>query len=294
MNVSFVTGKPVKIVDFLPEVKTLPNGTRYGIYSASTPKRERFVRYQAWKEFEGMNETETGFVRHWIGKMEKPRARRNQAEGVESARSPLFCKPSCTEEAVYVDLKSAYQSVYSVLGWNCEYLRGRYMIADSDPLIWPYPKEWKTGRSFVVSGARPRLTGFFVKDGMLKAGKYRSPFSNPSLVCAVYDVLSSVARLAVNVFQATYYNTDGAIIPAKFETKYIETLAAFGLKAETKYKGESIVFNSSYWYVGPHLTVKMSHGGRAAKSQVTNLPVQEKTAEWVLEKFARISEARKK
>lgn len=271
------------VIDFLPKPASLPNGSTYGNFSVVTPRGVRYVRYQALRDWQGETDTETEFTRRFLRTLPRRLCRKNQRAGFDLSRPPLYVRPCALEDAAYVDITSAYQTFYSRFGWKVEYLRGRY-LGLAEPLLWPYPQSWKIGRSYVVSGARPLQQGRFVRDGKLIFRAYRSPFSNPPLVAAVYDALSALARLAVYSFGAKYWNIDGGIMPAWKAKIFIELLASWRIPAKVKYSGQACIYSSSHWGIGEHTTARIEAGKPPRKIITDHIPLTPKEADWFIEK----------
>lgn len=277
----------IEIVDFLPKVETLPDGTRYGMNSVCLPDGKRILKYSAVREWEGVKDTETAFTRTFMKTLPTAKCRKSQRASFELSRPPLYVSPGPVSNAAYVDITAAYPTLYRLVGWRVEYLRGKY-FAKTEPLYWPYPQKWKAGRSYVVTGARPRQVGCMVKGGKVRYSAYRSQFSNPSFVASILDSLAAVARLAVTAFGFQYWNVDGGIVPAYKAKFFIQTLEMFGISAKVKYSGDAFIFNSGYWYVGEKLTLPLTKDGRAKRPAIGDkIPLDDKQCEWLLERLAR-------
>lgn len=280
--------KTLEVVDFLPALETLPNGTRYGIFSATTPRGLRYVRYQALREWEGVKDTEPAFCRDFVKTLPRVNCRKEQRAGFEDSNPPLYTRPGTLSEAAYIDLKAAYPSIYYLTGWGVEYLRGKYLIPARDRLIWPYPQSWKIGRSYVVTGARPRQTALIVADGKLKSFAYRPARSNPSLVALVYDTLAALARFAVYSLGCIYWNVDGGILPARAVECFVSVAAEIGLECRVKYTGSAYVFNSGLWGIGNHHTARAEAlNGKAHYTRQDNIALDAREAEKHLYQFGR-------
>ena len=275
----------MEIVDFLPDIKDLPNGTRYGMFSCVTPQGVRYVKYNALREWEGEKDTEPAFTRAFLHTLPKAKCRKSQRAAFESTRPPLYVRPGFVENAVYIDMRSAFPSIYSRLGWRVEYLRGKYFIP-TEPLLWPYPQSWKVGRSYVVTGARPQQSSLYVYNGKLCSTTHRSAFSNPSMVCAVYDTLSAFARLATYSFDASYWNIDGGIFEEKRGLAFARILEELGFDARIKHSGAAGIFSAGLWYIGKHTTKKAEKPGvRTRPIYGDRIPINVKNSEWLIERW---------
>lgn len=240
------------IVDAMPSPAHLPNGTIYGYYSAYLPQKIKLIPEAHFIKRDGHEGTQTSLTRAWIkDNLPKRICRKPELAAYQWASSPLYAKPHHFDDCVYIDIKSAYSSVYSVLGWGVDYLRGVYLAPAPQPLIYPY-QDLKVSRSYVVTGSRHKSHFTVVKDGILKTSQRFNLQSNPSLVGAVLDILSMVARFAVYSCGAAYYNTDGAIMSAEAGTVYSEFLTSLKLPHAIKYSGEGWISNVNNWQVGDH------------------------------------------
>lgn len=282
------TETSLEIVDFLPLPRNLPDGTRYGMFSATTPQGLRFVLYQALRYWQGVTETETGFTRLFLKGLPPAMCRRVQRESYEFSRPPLYVRPAALEEAVYMDIHAAFPTIYRLTGWRCEYYRSHYLIPDGNPLIWPYPMEWKIGRSYVVTGCRPSQTALVVKHGKLASYRYRPARSNPSMVACVYDCLAALARLAVSALHCVYWNVDGGIMPQAAAPIFVEFARHMGLEARAKYWGEAYTYNAGCWGVGAHHTRRADEErGPARKVYRDAIFMSSSEAEWYIKNWSK-------
>lgn len=282
-------GKKVNIIDVMPKAEELPDGTTVGYYSVSLPTGEKYIPYQYAKTHEGMTDTETSFTRQWLRTKGKRIIRRAEYLHYRSTRTPLYVRPSILDDAVYVDIVSAFPSIYKFLGWKTDYIRGRYWGVDK-PMPYPFPMSWKAGRSFVVSGARHLQYGRYVNKGKIEVKPYISALSNPPLVAGVYDVLSMVARFSQYALNAVYWNVDGGIIPAMGAEILIPFLQSIGLEARIKYDGKATVLSSGYWKIGGHETVRYQQNKPGYAHAGDFIPMTKEDAEWVYKNFQRITE----
>lgn len=281
--------RQIKIVDTLPKPQELPDGTIYGYYSVSIPKGDKLIPYHFVKQVDERLDTETAFTRDFLKSLGRRKARQEEYYNYRLARPPLFVRPCIIKDAAYIDIKAAYPSIYKFLGWNTDYIRGKYWGV-SDQLVYPYPMEWKAGRSYVITGARHLQYGRYIDHGAVKVKPYMSQFSNPSLVAGVYDVLACAARFAAYALQAGYWNVDGGIMSMDAARVMVEFLATFGLTAKIKYEGRAVVLASGYWKVGNHETVLYKQDKASNIRQGDYIGISKDEAEWIYKNFRSISE----
>jgi hypothetical protein len=273
------------IVDILPSHKVLPNGCIVGTYSIRYPTGKKLIAYHGTREFENIRETEAAFTRVFLKYLGKRIVRRIELDGFYLTRPPVFVKPVFLENAVYIDLRAAFPSIYSRVGWGVDYVRGKYLGVDR-PLIYPFPSGWKLGRSYVITGARPYQFSRFTYNGQIKTKPFPSPFSNPPLVALVYDVLSSIARFAVEVANCPYWNIDGGIIPMERLPIMRALFDVMGLDFSIKANGNALVINAGYWAVGTKQTARFSQGMKSKNWEGDKIPLDKKDAEWVIKRFS--------
>jgi len=271
------------------------NGISYGNYSISSPrkmfqckegyltKRACVFRHLVTLPGTDITDTQTAFTRCWLKSLPPRRVRKTQWEAFLQARPPMYCKPAISNsEAFYVDIASAYHSIYSRLCWKVEYLRGQYFSNDNDKLVFPFPTEWKTARSYVVTAALP-ASKRLIFNGRVVETPSKNPYFNSPLVCAVWDVLGAIGRYAVDVYGAHYYNVDGAIIGESQFYNYCSFLDSLGLNYRVKYRGNSRIKNLGSWNIGEHQTARFD--ARSAVMSVDAIPLSMADADWVLGRF---------
>ena len=282
----------VYIVDSMPDPKDLPNGSLLGYYSVTLPNKNKLVPYQYAKDWKGQVDTETAFTRMYVKTLGKRIVRREEYLGYRISRPPLFVRPAFLDHGVYIDIKSAFPSIYKYLGWKTDYVRCKYWGV-GDPLHYPFPMSWKAGRSYIISGSRHVQYGRYVHNGRVEVKRYMSQFSNPPLVAGVYDVLSMIARFSQYSLQCYYWNVDGGIFKAGTEDVLLPFLESIGLEGKVKYEGKTVVLTTGYWKVGTHETVNYSASRPSRIMSGDNIPVDKEQAEWIYKQFKKITERNK-
>lgn len=289
--------EPKLVLGMLPPPVECQDGTIYGNYSLMFPKgverpdgivTRRAVLSRAVRGLPNTQifDTETAFTRCWLRSLGPRKARKNQGEGFLKSRPPQYIRPSESNcESFYVDIAAAYHSVYSRLSWRVEYLRGRYFSNNSDKLVYPFPLEWKTGRSYVVTAALPAQKRI-VFGGKVSVYDTHNPYFNSPFVAAVWDVLSAVARFAVDVFHARYFNLDGAIVAEKDLYGYCEFLQSLRLPYKIKHQGFARVLNLGCWRIGDYSTARYEQDSIVRARD--EIPVTLEEAGWILARFERM------
>lgn len=282
----------VYIVDTMPETTDLPDGTLIGYYSATLPSKKKIIPRHHVKFVDDVADTETAFTRGFMKQFPKRKIRGEEFWNYKVARPPMYVKPAHIEDGVYIDIRRAYPSIYKYLGWNTDYLRGKYWGV-GEPLIYPFPMEWKAGRSYVVSGSRHMQFGRYVDRGRVVTKKYYSQFSNPPLVAGVYDVLSMIARFAQYSLNAFYWNVDGGIFHSKAKDIFLPFLESIGLEGSVKFEGPATILSSGYWRVGDHKTKNYANNRMSRIMSGDWIPVDKNDAEWIYTQFRKITERNK-
>lgn len=282
----------IYIVDTLPKPSECPNGSLLGYYSVTLPNKNKIIPYQYLRDWEGQIDTETSFTRAFLKSLGKRKVRREEYWGYRIARPPMFVRPGIIENGVYIDIRQAYPSIYKYLGWNTDYVRGKYWGV-GNPLHYPFPMKWKAGRSYVVSGSRHVQYGRYIDSGTVKVKRYMSQFSNPPLVAGVYDVLSMIARFSEYSLRCLYWNVDGGIFREEAVNILLPFLESIGLEGRVKYQGHSVVMTSGYWKVGNHKTVNYANNKSSRVLSGDYIPMTKDEAEWVYKQYRKITERNK-
>jgi hypothetical protein len=278
-----IAKKKIEIVDILPSPSELPDGAVVGTYSISTHDTI-FITYQHARIWDNFIYTETGFTRSFLDTLPARRVRSSQFETYMLARTPLFIKPARIHDAVYVDIVSAYQSLYSVAGWGVEYERGKFVSFDKQRLEYPFPGSWKVGRSYVVTAARARSAYSYIENHRVHQKIVRSRYSNPCLVAFVYDMLSSIALFAREL-GCVYYNVDGAIMSRKRAEIFTEFLSSLKIKTRVKYEGEAWVWSNGLWRVGAHETLNLQKNSIKSVRGGDWITINQNDAEFLLKRW---------
>lgn len=174
----------------------------------------RTVRHGWWAdETARLGDLPTGsVVVQWL--VEKLHAGRNPGtRATEDIRPPQYATPSFYA-GVYLDLKSAYWSVFRHLTWDCEFAPGGYLALGKQWLAdFPYAGD-KLARNSVVGCAASRQILLW-NNGLARPRRRRGGLWNPNLCGYVWAVLGAVAWRCWDL-GARYWNLDGAIVPWRY------------------------------------------------------------------------------
>lgn len=135
--------------------------------------------------------------------------------------APLAANPGTYWDAVYVDLKSAYFSIYSKSGLDAQMsLTGRAYLSQGAirPTDWPIlsrpGRQQKLAKVSLYGMSRSTRLRRIV-DGQLRSVYLRSSYFNPSVHGLIMLILHDIAAFAAAECSAHYIHTDGYIIPAE-------------------------------------------------------------------------------
>lgn len=188
-----------------------------------------------------------------VNKFHKQRRRvtTQQYEAVIARRRshPLYAEPCVLEDAVYVDIKSAYWSILSLVGWDVDYNPGRWLGVRSSVSDFPF-KDDKLARNSLVSVSLPGTMRVWT-GSKLSFIQRRNPFVNMVLWSLIHDTLHGVASDVIKA-GALYCFTDGFICPSDREGAVIDAISAWGLPAGVKERGKAVIRGVGDYDIGTH------------------------------------------
>lgn len=165
--------------------------------------------------------------------------------------APLYAIPCVMDDAVYIDLKSAYWSLVSAFGWDVDYMPNRWIKTRSFCFDFPLPEN-KMSRNCLVSVGLARKSNMWTGEKMVQI-KASNKLINIMLWSFVQDVLNGVADDLVNL-GAVYVHTDGYIVPAHLETVAREKINEWGLISAVKARGYTVISGVGNYKVGEYET----------------------------------------
>lgn len=197
---------------------------------------------------------------------------------------PLMAIPQTLDDAVYLDLKSAYWSILRVVGWDVDYSPDRFMEVRSDVEDFPYP-ELKLARNSLVSSGVGGEIRIWTGEKLVFRKKYNQ-FQNDILWALVQDVLNSVAREILPF--AVYINTDGYIVKREFLNDVMDIIHEWGLPCSVKYAGRCSVYNLGQYNIEGKNWVEPK--GSCSKAVVK---VHHPNIQWLKREFSAFARDRK-
>lgn len=245
---------PMKV---FPSIRDFTSLTWMGTYSWSNQTmRQRIIDSEAIIDLWGVPQVPPEVARDYLRAKytEKRRHTMAQFQSINEARSwPAFAKTGFYSDMAYVDLKAAYWSILSIIGWDVDYHPSRWLGKRSDNDDFPIPNH-KVARNSLVSAGL--LTPTHVWDGHdLLRIKAHSPYVNYSLWACVHDVLHSIAWIAIKA-GAVHIHTDGYIVPIKNADHLIEEIHRWGLTAIIKDTGDAAIKGVGSYRIGTRKTKK--------------------------------------
>lgn len=196
-------------------------------------------------------------------------------------QAPLYAVPGVYEEAVYLDLKSAYWSILQVLGWDVDYYPGRWISRKSDVRDFPYYKH-KLARNCLVSVGLSGQSKAWNGEKLIFHRK-QNRFTNMMLWSAVQDVLHAIAEDMVRV-GAVYVHTDGYIVPKSSERAAMQVFDEWGLIGTERHRGTHEVITAGT-YAAPG---KPNNRIQKMRPRYFN-GVKPVFSAWLKERFAKFS-----
>lgn len=233
-----------------------------GVYSRKWKnERKRQVLKHKAVTFNGYLDSPTSHTRDYLRTCYTPKkSKTSQREILQNRRMPLYSRPCVLLDASYVDITSAWFSILSIVGWDCEYWPGRWFGQGAAPVDFPLPSN-KVARSALVSLARSSHVPVW-RSGGTKLERMFNPIENPHIFAVIADVLNAIAHIAVSAFDCVYVATDGFILPTRKAGSFMEFIEQWGLNSRVKAYGNGFVFGPGSYYVGPMRTIKLIQAHR--------------------------------
>lgn len=167
-------------------------------------------------------------------------------------RPPRFAIPGYYGPSVYIDVKSAYHSIYSRIEWELSFLPSKLYIKNGLTPLSALELPTKRAKVAPIGMALSRK-GFVWKDGAVRSINRVSGFYNPQVAWYCWAVLGAIAR-RLRSAGAVYFNTDGAIMRMRDVSKGVAIIREAGLKYSIKSSGKAIV-----WGIGSYTIGEVGH-----------------------------------
>ena len=242
-----------------PHLNDLDNRTLLGSFSWFTPVEHiRYVNPLTVVNIGLGDQTQPEIARDYLMvKYGKPPAiRKTQlSELLRTRNAPLWSMPGVYPDMCYIDIKSAYWSILRIIGWDVDYMPGKWLTFRSSLEDFPAP-ELKVARSALVSLSQSATLSVWTGERLGKE-KTGSNLLNSALWACVFDILNGVANDMVSL-GAVYCHTDGYMLPKARAEQAIETIREWGLPASIKHEGDAEVTTVGVYRIGARQTLQRS------------------------------------
>lgn len=246
-------GYSIYLMDNFPALTEISERTYIGMFAWTCPSvKIKWIKKRFSRNIGAGYCTPGDLARDYLsikfGKKRRP-ITKEQIDVVTKERSaPLYANPCSMFDATYLDVKSAYWTILSAVGWDVDYQPGQWLAQQSDVWDCPFPED-KLARNCLVSLVTNGELS--VWDGeRLTQHKKPNQFVNYQLWALVMDVLNGFATDMIRM-GATYAHTDGFIIPTAYLPLADELAKAWGLPLSIKHQGKCAVRNVGFYdFVG--------------------------------------------
>jgi hypothetical protein len=200
---------------------------------------------------------------------------------------PLYANPTRIENAVYIDLSSAYYTIVKAY-FPCQYKRNSYLSIPRSVRINEEEFLSKIAKVSTISLARQTHALLVRKSNSkteFKHIKRKNQFLN-DIVAFVYDYLHALAKIIIAEAGAEYVHTDGYIIPEQNLRKAEDILSNYWIGAwKIKARGEVIIKASgTYRFIG---NISSKHFDKISESRIDNIYMTKEEARFLLETVKR-------
>lgn len=244
-----------------PALHTFESMTWIGHYSYTNAEIKRRFLDEAviLDNVTGFQQTPPEVARDYLRTKytEKRRHTKAQYAAINLPRSaPTLCKVGKFTDHAYIDLKAAYWSIITAVGWDVDYHPGRWLGKRSENDDFPIPDN-KLARNCLATAGLMTPTHIWTGK-MLKPFQGHNTLVNYDLWAVLMDTLHGIASIAKRL-GAIYIHTDGYILPAKNVEAFQTEVQSWGLRTGVKGRGDGEVFAVSCYTIGEFSTKHRSH-----------------------------------
>lgn len=244
------------VVREFPGLMLVKEVVNLGSFSMTFRKsKRRYLRAESVIKWGQWYESPTTIARDYLT-IKYGRATRchvEQREALNKGRGrgmPRFADPGYIDNAVYVDIKSAWWEILLTIGWNTDYYPMRWWALGVPPDDFPLPDNKPARSSLVTIPLARDIRLWLPGHGVVKKGM-RNKLINSHLFPAVCDVLHCVATEAfVKCASLRYFHTDGFIVHADDAKIMCDIIRSWGFTPRTKCRGAGWVSGPSSYRVG--------------------------------------------
>ena len=261
-----------------PDLSELDPGT---IIGGSTWSRKGGTRWVVQPELcviPGIGVTHMDLARFWVRENYNLPLRRRRAEDAQEwAPVPQLARLTRLGDGAYVDIRSAYRSIVERVGWDVEYVRGRYMTCGGADLS----ELTKLAYSAIVAiAARPYTMMRRWNGAQIETHRVRNLYANSSVYRLVRDVLWGVYSDVTDNVDVLYYNTDGCIVRSKDVSAVEQIMDWWGFESRVKAKGEVMVYGFGSYSIAQTRTKRWTH---SLKDPTPQMPQHQRS--WLRERM---------
>ncbi len=167
---------------------------------------------------------------------------------------PIYVYPCLMYDATYIDIRGAWWNIMRGVGWNCEYYPGMWLGPGQSPEDFPLPTN-KVARSSLITIARSSIIPVW-KRGIVKQERIYNKTENLHIWGITADLLNSIARIAIELFDCRYVATDGFIIPSRRSEALQSFISTLGLDTREKWRGPCIVAGAGSYMADGHISLR--------------------------------------
>lgn len=276
------------LVDRYPNLSKIPENVILGSFSwfmLNTRRRlisKAFVRY-----VDGQPCTPSDLARDYLEFKYPQKLRTTKTQWLESRKNrhhPIFALPCKIEDAVYIDLKSAYWSILQVLGWDVDYMPGLFLGVNSLMSDFPFGDDKLARNCLVTAGLTTESRMWIGKKGYISVKKRGNKKTNRVMWMCVQDVLNGIAAECIQA-GCVYVHTDGYICSRRDFSRVTSVLQSWALRYNIKYQGECTVYGAGCYDMPGH-----DRKGQYKSSISINTVYEPTRFEWFKKNFVKHAE----
>lgn len=278
------------LVDRWPSLKEMHENVYVGSFSwLGTSSRTRWLNASTAINVGGFLSTPGDVARDYLALKYQKRKRITSEQKAEIYRRrshPLYASPIHLADGSYVDIKAAYWSILSIVGWDCDYFPARWLSSGEGMDDFPYAGHKLARNCLVTAGLMGKAKVWSWKHQKLFFKSLGNRFVNMQLWSLIMDILNGIAWEARdNVF---YIHTDGYICDTEDAPQLQEIIHSWGLPCGIKHRGETDVYGAGQYHVGEKRTKRypMSPSGLVGIYQ----PYRSKTLRLWVSKLAQLAD----
>ena len=254
------------IVYAQPALSDLPPGAILGTWVYSLKNYCRFIINRTPELATGVMPGDV--ARAWV-KFNYTLPIRRRKEQKRHYQLPILAVRGLWDECLYLDVRAAYRTILTAVGFNVDYSQNRYMAGEGIvlPDIMARTK-WCYSLTVAFTANNRTSLSTINREGKLTTADRFNMFSNPSLYAVASEVLASFAAEIARHCYPVYFNTDGMIIFPQYEQLAYRIAQDWGFELHEDGRGEGEVHGVGSYKVGRKRTRRIVHSDRDYISQL--------------------------